>query len=303
VKYAFITEHKKTWPVAIMCRVLNVHSSNYYAHLKAQLSESAQQQAASQAHLENAIRRTVTASKQCYGRTRVTTELNKQGIAVSEKRVGEAMKALDLQCKLRRKYRICTTDSNHNYHIADNILNRQFEQAAPNQAWVCDITYIPTREGWLYAAFMLDLFSRKIVGFALDDTMAQSLTIAALQMAIHNRRPPPGLIHHSDRGSQYCAHVYRDILRACGFVTSMSRKGDCWDNAPAESLNGSFKVECAHRVNYSTKAQAKQEALDYITWYNHDRIHTKIGNMSPIEYEKQWYETHKTHKTNMQVHH
>jgi transposase InsO family protein len=290
VKYAWINENKLDWPIAIMCPLLKVCKSAYYAHRQRSLTQAAKERLVKEQTLKTAISEQSKLHKRRYGRTRMTAALNALGHTVNHKRVGALMKQMDVQCNLRRKYKICTTDSKHSYTITPNTLARQFEQTAPNTAWVADITYIHTREGWMYAALVMDWFSRKIVGWAINDTMAQSLTLEALRAAIVWRSPQQGLLHHSDRGSQYCAHDYRDLQAVCGFVSSMSRKGNCWDNAAMESANGSLKVECVNRTVYDTKAQAKQEAIEYIGYYNNDRIHTSLGNLTPVQFENRWYE-------------
>jgi transposase InsO family protein len=218
----------------------------------------------------------------------MTAQLRQMGFAVNHKRVGKEMKRLDLQCKLRRKYKICTTDSKHGYTIAPNLLERCFTHEEPNKAWVADITYIHTNEGWLFAALVLDLFSKRIVGWALNEQMPQTLTQEALRVALLNRQPPRGLIHHSDRGSQYAAHDYRDLTRMCGMTSSMSRKGNCWDNAAMESANGTLKVECVNRHRYETREQARHDVLDFIGYYNHDRMHSSLGNLTPVAFEQAW---------------
>lgn len=273
-----------------MCPLLNVCKSAYYAHHQRGQAQATKERLAKKQTLKDIINEQANVHKRRYGRARMTAALKALGLAVNHKRVGALMKQMDVQCNLRRKYKICTTDSKHSFAIAANTLNRQFEQTAPNRAWVADITYIHTREGWVYAALVMDLFSRKIVGWAIDDTMAQSLTIEALRAAIVRRNPQQGLLHHTDRGSQYCAHEYRDIQAVCGFVSSMSRKGNCWDNAAMESANGSLKVECVNRTVYDTKAKAKQEAIEYIGYYNNERIHTSLGNLTPVEYENRWHQ-------------
>jgi putative transposase len=218
----------------------------------------------------------------------MTDQLRKLGFAVNHKRVGKAMKRLSLQCKLRRKFKICTTDSRHNYAIAPNSLDRQFTQPAPNKAWVADITYIHTGQGWLFAALVMDLFSKKIVGWALDTHMAQGLTQEALRVALLSRQPERGLIHHSDRGSQYAAHDYRHITNVCGMHTSMSRRANCWDNAAMESANGTLKVECVNRQKYATREQARHDVLEFIGYYNHERSHSALGYATPAAFELAW---------------
>lgn len=288
MKYAWMDQHKSAWPIQAMCAALGLSKSGYYASKQRAGSEVTQQRIASQKKLQTAIQEQSQRHKQRYGRPRMTAQLRKLGFAVNHKRVGQEMKRLDLQCKLRRKHKICTTDSKHGYGIAPNILERHFTQDAPNRAWVADITYIATDEGWLFAALVMDLFSKRIVGWALDEQMPQELTTEALRVALLNRQPVPGLIHHSDRGSQYAAHDYRDITAVCGMLTSMSRKGNCWDNAAMESANGTLKVECVNRQNYATRQQARQDVLEFIGYYNHDRAHSSLGNLTPVEFEQAW---------------
>ncbi len=173
--------------------------------------------------------------------------------------------------------------------VAPNVLERDFEATAPNQKWLADLTYIPTDEGWLYLALVLDLFSRKLVGWAMSETMPQELTLAALWVALGWRDPGPGLLHHSDRGSQYAAGNYRKVLRARGITVSMSRKGDCWDNAPMESANGTVKVECVHGEHFRTRVEAQQALVEYIGYYNTERRHSSLGNLSPAAFEQRWH--------------
>lgn len=293
MKYAWMDEHKAVWPVSAMCRALSVCKSGYYAGKHRQAGWVAQTRAKAQEDLHAAIKQQSMRHKQRYGRPRMTDQLRKLGFSVNHKRVGKEMKRLDLQCKLRRKYKICTTDSKHGYGVAPNSLNRQFSQEAPNKAWVADITYIHTNEGWLFAALVMDLFSKKIVGWALDAHMAQGLTQEALRVALLNRQSERGLIHHSDRGSQYAAHNYRDITAVCGMQTSMSRKGNCWDNAAMESANGTLKVECVNRQKYDTRDQARCDVLEFIGYYNHDRAHSSIGNQTPVAFEQAWLASQK----------
>jgi putative transposase len=252
VTYAWMDEHKSIWPLKAMCAALGVSKSGYYASKHRGQGEKAQQRAKQQGQISAAIQQQSQRHKQRYGRPRMTDQLKKLGFAVNHKRVGKEMKRLGLQCKLRRRHKMCTTDSKHGYGVASNILERRFTQEAPNKAWAADITYIHTAQGWLFAALVMDLFSKRIVGWALDEQMPQGLTQEALRVAVLARQPAPGLIHHSDRGSQYAAHDYRDITAVCGMVSSMSRKGNCWDNAAMESANGTLKVECVNRQKYAT---------------------------------------------------
>jgi putative transposase len=288
VTYAWMDQHKATWPLKAMCTALGVSKSGYYASKQRITGQAQQAKVKAQEALQTAIKQQSQRHKQRYGRPRMTDQLKKLGFAVNHKRIGKEMKRLDLQCKLRRKYKICTTDSKHSYGLAPNILERRFTQDAPNKAWAADITYIHTAQGWLFAALVMDLFSKKIVGWALDDQMPQELTQEALRVALLNRAPARGLIHHSDRGSQYAAHDYRDMTAVCGIISSMSRKGNCWDNAAMESANGTLKVECVNRQSYKTREQARHDVLEFIGYYNHDRAHSSLGMQTPVAFEQAW---------------
>ena len=210
------------------------------------------------------------------------------GRPINHKRIGRLMRQDDLQSRKRRRFRVVTTDSKHAHPIAPNVLERDFEATAPNQKWLADMTYVPTGEGWLYLALVLDLFARKIVGWAMSETMPQELTLEALHVALGWRDPPDGLVHHSDRGSQYAAQDYRKALAARGITVSMSRKGDCWDNAPMESVNGTVKVECVHEADFKTRDEAAQAIVEYIGYYNTERMHSSLGYLTPSEFERRW---------------
>jgi transposase InsO family protein len=197
------------------------------------------------------------------------------------------MKEHGIRAKRRRRY-VNTTDSNHSQPVAPNILDRQFSVSAPNKAWLSDITYVPTREGWLYLAAVLDLYSRRIVGWAMDAAMPTELVLTALRMAIENRQTEPGLIHHSDRGCQYASAEFQKELTRHGFVCSMSRKGNCWDNAPMESFFGTLKEELIHLAAYATRAEARTAIFEYVeTFYNRRRSHSTLGYVSPAEFEEE----------------
>jgi len=224
-----------------------------------------------------------------YGRRRMTTEISEaQGRPVNEKRVARVMREHGLQSHKRRRLRVVTTDSKHAHPVAPNVLERDFEATAPNQKWLADMTYVPTKEGWLYLALVLDLYARKLVGWAMSETMPQELTLSALDVALGWRDPDAGLVHHSDRGSQYAAKDYRRKLKARGITVSMSRKGDCWDNAPMESVNGTVQVECVNDVTFRTREQARQAIIEYIGYYNTERRHSALGNIAPAEFERRW---------------
>ena len=219
----------------------------------------------------------------------MTPEISQaRGHAVNEKRIGRLMREHGLQSHKRRRFRVVTTDSKHAHPVAPNVLERDFEALAPNQKWLADMTYVPTDEGWLYVALVLDLYARKLVGWAMSETMPQELTLCALDVALGWRDPDAGLVHHSDRGSQYAASDYRKKLKARGISVSMSRKGDCWDNAPMESVNGTLKVECVHEEHFETREQARPAIVEYIGYYNTERRHSSLGYIAPAEFERRW---------------
>jgi transposase InsO family protein len=222
-----------------------------------------------------------------YGTRRIKDKLKQRhGLLVSRRRIGVIMRDLGLVAKTKRRYIINTTDSNHSLPIAPNLLDRDFHASVPDQKYVGDITYIPTSEGWLYLATVIDLYSRKIVGWSMDETMKVSLVNDALTMAITTRKPPKGLMWHTDRGSQYASYSHRNLLQKNGIVQSMSRKGNCWDNAVAESFFHTLKTELTHHEIYETRAHANQSIFEYIeVYYNRERSHSTNNNLSPIEFE------------------
>jgi putative transposase len=213
--------------------------------------------------------------------------LRAEGQSVSRKRIERVMRRHGIRAQTPRRYRVCTTDSKHSLPVAANLLEQNFVAAKPDQIWLADITYIPTGEGWLYLAVILDLFTRKLVGWAMREHMRAELTIAALTMAIQRRRPGPGLIHHSDRGSQYAAGDYRKILQAAAITQSMSRKANCWDNAPMESFFGTLKTELVHQGEYPDRDAARRDLFAYIEgYYNRRRIHSAIGYITPEQADR-----------------
>jgi putative transposase len=227
-------------------------------------------------------------SKGTYGARRIAEEVEAHGSSCGRTRAGILMKLADVAAEQKKKFK-ATTDSKHNFPVAPNLLNRQFEVKEPDSVYVSDITYIWTREGWLYLAVVLDLFSRQIVGWSLSNRMTKKLIINALLMAIWRRRPAPGLIFHSDRGSQYCSTDFQKMLKTHKMVSSMSRKGNCWDNSVAESFFGSMKTERTYFSNYKTREEAKRDTVDYIEmFYNSYRRHSYLGYVSPKEFEKLW---------------
>lgn len=289
VKYAWIKAHKGMWSIGLMCKVLGVSCSGYYDYWARRKGDGMLAGEKQDVALVQAIGALQGKHRGRYGTPRMTDALRKQGLVVNHKKVAKVMRSEGLQCKLRKRFKVCTTDSRHAYAIAPNGLNRAFAQDAPNKVWVADITYIHTLQGWLYCALVMDLFSRKIVGWALDSHMPQGLTQEALKVALGARHPGKGLVHHSDRGSQYAATGYRDLLKARGIEVSMSRKGNCWDNAVMESGNAALKVECVNREVFQTREQATLAVVAYIGYYNTERAHSTLGYETPQQFEANWY--------------
>lgn len=285
MKYAWIFEHRQVYSTTMMCDLLSVSRSGLYqAVTRGQSARRLDEQ-----EVVDEIRRAQIKHRGRYGRRRMTPEVSEAlGRPVNHKRVGRLMRKHDLRSRKRRPFRVRTTDSKHTHPIASNVLERDFNATAPNQKWLADLTYIPTAEGWLYLALVLDLFARKIVGWATSSTMPQELTLEALQVALGWRDPEAGLLHHSDRGSQYAANDYRDVLKARGIMVSMSRKGNCWDNAPMESVNGTVKVECVNGEHFETRAQAQHVIIEYIGYYNTERRHSSLGYVPPAQFERRW---------------
>jgi putative transposase len=274
-------DHRSQYPIRIMCGVLEVSPSGYYAWRGRPEST----RAAADRGLAADIRRVHADSRSAYGSPRVHAALRAEGRRVGVNRVARLMRHHGIQGRHKRRVPR-TTDSKHALPIAPNLLGRKFTASAPNQVWLADITYVSTNEGWLYLAVVLDLFSRRVVGWAMRETMPQELTITALQMAITNRRPGPGLVHHSDRGSQYAAQAYRKLLGEAGMVCSMSRKGDCWDKAPIESFFGSMKCELDDGQPFETRQAARNAVFAFIEgFYNRRRLHSAIGYRSPADME------------------
>lgn len=286
MKYAWIDQHRQSYSTTMMCELLSVSRSG----LHAARARPPSKRSLDDQQLVEQIRYGQRRHRGRYGRRRMTPEISEgQGHKVNHKRVGRLMREHGLQSHKRRRFRVVTTDSKHAHPVAPNVLGRDFEAAAPNQKWLADMTYVPTGEGWLYLALVLDLYARKLVGWAMSETMPQELTLCALNVALGWRDPDAGLVHHSDRGSQYAAKDYRKKLKARGITVSMSRKGDCWDNAPMESVNGTLKVECVHDEQFETRAQARQAIVEYIGYYNTERRHSSLGNITPAEFERRWH--------------
>ena len=265
-----------------MCKVLKVDKSSYYHWVKVGCIMKKVDE-----KLNELVEIIFVQGRENYGTRRIKDKLEQRyGVIVSRRRIGAIMKDLGLKAKTKKRYKINTTNSDHNLPIAPNILNRDFYASNPDEKYVGDITYIPTNEGWLYLATVIDLYSRKIVGWSMDDTMRVSLVNDALNMAIINRNPPKGLIWHTDRGSQYASYSHKDLLKQNGIIQSMSRKGNCWDNAVAESFFHTLKTELIYHEIYETKAQANQSIFEYIeVYYNRERMHSANNNYSPVEFE------------------
>jgi transposase InsO family protein len=281
VKFAFVAAQLVAFPVAVVCRVLHVSTSGYYAWTE----RGASCRSRRDRDLGAKVRAAHAASKGRYGSPRVHAELRAAGEKVGRKRIARLMKQAHLEGRKRRRFRK-TTDSNHRLPIAPNLLKRNFTATAPNQAWVTDITFLWTQQGWLYLAAILDLFSRRVVGWATSPNVDRHLALAALRAALRDRRPSEGLVHHSDRGSTYASGDYRNALEAHGIECSMSRKGDCWDNAVAESFFASLKREVEEIEDLESHAQANVILADYIDkFYNLQRRHSTIGYRSPTEFE------------------
>lgn len=283
MKFAFIAVEKASFPVRLLCATLGVSRAGFYA---SQTRPPAPRTLADE-RLGLEITAIHAESRQRYGSPRVHAELGARGCCTSRKRVARLMREHGLAARRRRRFRV-TTDSRHPFPIAPNVLARQFERAVPDVAWVTDITYIPTGEGWLYLAVILDLCSRFVVGWAMSDRITRHLTLDALDLALARRRPPHGLLHHSDRGSQYASGDYQTALAAHGIVCSMSRRGDCWDNAVAESFFATVKVELVHDALWATRAEARTALFEYIeVFYNGERRHSALGYLSPRAFEQQ----------------
>ena len=278
------------YPVSLACEVLEVSASGYFNWLRRrQASRSGPSGRHSDEALLAHIRAIHAEVKGEYGWPRMHKELLARGIRVGKDRVRKLMKQHGIKAKTKRKF-VVTTDSRHNLPVAPDLVQRRFNPEAPNQLWSGDITYIATDEGWLYLAAVIDLFGRQVVGWSLQPHMQASLVKDALTMAWWRRRPPEGLIFHSDRGSQYCSHEMQDALKGWGMRSSMSRKGNCWDNAPTESFWGRLKTASVHGQKFATRAQARRAVMDWMAFYNHRRLHSTLDYLSPMQYEQRWYE-------------
>ena len=282
MRYEFIRAEKVRFPVRLMCRLLEVSRSGFYAWLKRRDSLELNDR-----QLLQLIREIFAQSHETYGSPRIYRELRARGVRCDKARVERLMRENEITPPRKKKYRV-TTDSNHKNPVAPNVLQRDFTSPAPNRRWVSDITYVWTWAGWLYLAVVLDLFSRRVVGWAMDSRLdTESLTLNALHMALRNRMPDRGLVHHSDRGTQYTSGDFQRVLDARGIVCSMSRRGDCWDNAVAESFFATLKLDLIFRRTFRTRREARQAIYRYIeVFYNRQRRHSYLGYLSPAEFEE-----------------
>lgn len=283
MKFAFVKEHRTRWPVRVICRVLKVARSGFYAWLKRKPSS---RQIRQQKLLEK-IKAKHLENRQLYGSPRVHRALLIDGEVVCRHTVAKLMRQAKIRAKTRRRFVPRTTDSNHCKPVADNLLERDFTASEPNRKWVADITYVPTDEGWLFCAAVLDCFSRRIVGWAMSDSMPTDLVSDALKMALLHRQPGGDLIHHSDRGVQYASDGFQKLLTENQIAVSMSRRGDCYDNAMMESFWATLKTELIHPQEYRTREQARQSIFEYIeVFYNRKRLHSSLGYVSPESFEE-----------------
>ena len=283
MRFQFIRVEKAKHDVALLCRTLEVSRQGFYAWL----GRKPCQRKLTDEMLRRSIRREFADSGARYGAPRVQKALDAQGQCTSRKRVARLMRQDGLIARHRRRF-IHTTDSRHGFAVAPNLVNRNFAPDGPNRVWATDITYIRTMRGWFYLAVVLDLFSRKVVGWSMQPYMDRRLVLAALDMAIEARRPAPGtLMHHSDRGVQYACHEYRQALADAEIAVSMSRKGNCWDNAPVESFFSTLKHELVYRTSFASHDAARAALFQYIEgFYNRRRLHSSLGYLSPVEYER-----------------
>ena len=288
MKYALIRRNRRLWPIRVQCHVLGVSVAGYHEHIARRLTIARRRHLSDEALLVH-IRAVFAAHRGAYGWPRIWRQLRAEGVRVGKLRVQQLMQRHGIRARGKRRFRV-TTDSRHGLPIAPNLLNRNFTVAAPNRVWAGDMTYIQTEEGWLFLAVVLDLFSRRIVGWSLREDMRSELVVDALRMAWLQRSPNrrTELIFHSDRGSQYASSDFNQVLNECSIQPSMSRKGDCWDNACSETLFASLKVERLHGQRFQTIRQAKDETLDWLLWYNRTRLHSTLKYVSPMQFEQQW---------------
>jgi transposase InsO family protein len=274
----------KAYPVTILCKVMKVSRSGFYEYLKRYVDNPTDN--TNDMVLKARMKTIFKLSRSSYGSRRMLEQLCSEGHKIGRYKVRRLMRDLGLKAKMRRRFKV-TTESRHSFPVAANILDRNFEVEKPNSVWTADISYVWTLEGWLYLAVIMDLFSRQIVGWAIDKRIKKQLALDALAMAFWRRKPLSGLLHHSDRGSQYACHDYQKRLKQYDMIPSMSRKGNCWDNAPTERFFRSLKTERLDGLRFSTRESARMEIIDYITYYNALRLHSTLGYVSPMGYEKE----------------
>jgi putative transposase len=281
MKYSFVRDEAKNHSIELMCKVMEVSRSGYYAFATKCLSKREK----TDQRLMPMVQEIFKENRKAYGYRRVSDEMEKRGESCGWHKTSNLMRKLNLKPVVKRRFKL-TTDSKHSLPIFTNILNRDFKPSKMNQAWTSDITYIDTHQGWLYLAVVMDLYSRKIIGWAMDRFMAVDLVENALKMALSRRKISAGLLLHSDRGSQYASHKYQALLKQHGIICSMSRKGNCWDNAPMESFFRSLKVECVYQQSFKQREEAKTEVFSYIEgFYNRQRKHSALNYLSPRDYE------------------
>jgi putative transposase len=285
MKYGFMEEHRERWKVEGMCEVLKVSRSGYYAWRK-RLPSTRQK---NNRELLGHIREVHTQSRRLYGSPRITAELNEQGFKCTKNRVARIMKDHSICGEVKRRRFRRTTDSRHDYALAANLL---IGQRQTEGVWASDITFVPTSEGWLYVATVMNVKSRRVIGLSMSDKLSQELVSSALRAAAGRQNPPEGLIHHSDRGRQYASYAYQELLREYGITPSMSRSGNCYDNAYAESFFGTLKTELVHGERYRSRLEARLSIFEYVeVFYNRKRRHSALGYRSPEQYEKLLDET------------
>jgi transposase InsO family protein len=283
MKYQFVAEHQQDYPIVLMCQVLEVSVSGYYAWCKRPVSAHQREDARLSAEIQSIF----LANRQVYGSPRIHAALQARGIRCGRKRVVRLMQILGLQAKRRRSHKPLTTRSDPKARFAPNVLDRDFTASCPNTRWVADTTAIPTAEGWLYLAVVLDLFSRMVVGWAMAETEDEQLVTLALQMALARRHPQAGLLHHSDRGSEYTSLGYQRLLAQLGIVVSMSRTANCYDNAAMEAFFDKLKSECVKRIHFQSRTQARSTIFEYLEcFYNSVRLHSTLLYVSPLAYEQ-----------------
>lgn len=288
MKYAFIQRHRQMWPITVLCHVLEVSVSGYHAHFARKANAVPRRHLSDDALLVH-IKAVHAQTRGSYGRPRILRELRADGVRVGKQRLERLMHKHGIRAKGKKRFKVAT-DSNHDLPIAPNLLNRRFTADTPDKVWIGDITYISTDEGWLFLAVVIDLFSRQVVGWSLRAEMTRDIVIDALRMAWFKRHPgkDAGLIFHSDRGSQYASDDFRALLKDYGITASMSRRGNCWDNACSETLFGSLKVERLHGQRFVTRRHAMDETIAWLLWYNRSRRHSTLNYVSPMQFEQRW---------------